>query len=464
MDSQSETPRSMVNWVRTFLSSWIWRIEATAIWVWLLGSFTPTGTLPAQLHQVRFPISLAALVGGQVLYLVFKQDRGNGCLAVILFPLYVVLWPIWALILMVGGSSSILSGGFKQTQQFFGSLLPYVFTAVTLIGLASLRTSNWYDAFILIASVDLCLVILSLVAWVFQPLPWIRSLLAWAIKRNLANAALQSEELLIQSDAKARQSFTSGIKSIVSSRLNDDKLPATPLFEDQVIIAAFARKFGFSILHASFIFGLIHFALNNMPTRMAVAYSGLPLGTLGSHWLDYAYYGLMTLISGNASVDPLTNSARLAVAANAIMGVLFLVILVTTYSMVTRDKAKKTMDELLTQSKSSAGEMERMLLRAMVRANAPGVLDDELAAEFGKIKEFKGLDLREGNAYRGILALGKAAIQLERDKRIDDLALVQRVRFLSVDPVPHFARFGEALLAAGADDADTVLLVIRKMP
>jgi hypothetical protein len=284
------------------------------------------------------------------------------------------------------------------------------------------------------------------------------------IDKNLANATiskLPSDEQLAQPEPKTRQEFNAGVKSIVSARLNGDRLPSTPLFADQVVVAAFARKFGVSLLHVAFIFGLIHFALNSMPPNVGNGYSGLPIGTLGANWFDYAYYAFMTLVSGNVRVDALTPSTRLAVAANALTGVLFLAILVTTYSMVTRERAKKTMADLLTQSKNCAGEMERMLLSALIRANSTGILNDELAAEFTKVAEFKGLDPAEGNAYRGILALGKASIQLERDKRVDDLALIQRVRAQPADPVPHFARFGEAL--AGADDAESVLSVIRRM-
>lgn len=405
-------PKTPVEKVRSFFRVGIWRLAATAIWVWGLGFFTSPASLPARLHQTSLGVAVAVLVGVMALYTLLKSDRTEGCIsAAFLFPIYVAIWPMWLLMLGIGMSSTVLTGSLRQSRQFRGSLVPYgMSAAICLILVYAHRGHPYlYSVAILLAAIDWGFILLSLIAWVFQPLPWLQGLVLFGIRshrKTLDEAALPSVDELKQGDKEIRQKFASTVKRLVSAHDGLDKIPTfTRAFEDAFIIGAFARKFLFSLLHVAFVFALAHFALNATERIAFTAYQGLPAGSVGFALFDYFYFSFMTLISANAGADPVIAGAKIAVALNALTGVIFLVILITTYSMVTRDRARQTVDEVMKKANETGAGIERRLYDGLEIAKTAGGLSETLAEEFAKVTKFKALNASEQESYSEALKL-----------------------------------------------------------
>lgn len=445
----------------------IWRISATAIWVWIIGHFTSPGSFPGRIASLR-GTAFVALIGMFLLIdLAIRRDRKSGCLSACLYPFYVLTWPLWLATLVTTNFFTLLSGTLRRSQKFLGSLLPYAVTSVTCVAATLAPYPYWRALVLIFGSLSLLLVLISLAAWVFEPLSWVSAALSWNVRFNIRNAGrtpLPTLDELLGNAPKARENLKIAATAIASAHTNLQKTPAgyEQIFRDALIAAAFARKFLMSLVHVGLLFSLAHFAVNYQPgAAESVSYSGITNAPFGSTWFEYLYFALMTLITGDVGVEPVATSARVLVLLNAYSGVAFLVLLVTIFSMITRERVRNAVGRALADTNAAITTLERRALEVAFLAVYGRALEPGVESELRKIS-VSTLPSEKASAYRGVLVIQAIVTALESANRVDDLAFVlgKRARM----SVQDFTNVSDALSAANATSLDEVVAVLRAMP
>jgi len=449
------------------IQSFLWRTSAAVVWLWLVGYLASPDSYIGRFHSIALWQLSSGIVLAMVLYVGVKREHGMGCAAaVFLLPFYILLWPLILFAYVIIGVISLLTGTAKRTQHLVWSLVPYGITVAAFAVSTTEFVAHWQALTILLCFASGSFVILSLITWVFQPLSWVSGALSLYFGLTVKNATrTQIPDLadLIQGDNKAHENLKAAAKSLLSAHTNLGKAPRNfeQIFQDALIAGAFARKFVVSLIHVGFLFALSHHALNVGTTPPGVAYQGLSAAPFAGTWFDYSYFGLMTLVTGEANAIPISTAARVATLLNAYTGVGFLVILVTTFSMVTRDRARLAVRNMVARASSVDEQIERDIVAAVLIAAISGALTDDLLAEFGRVDKFRALDSSDEAVFRGALLLQKIIRLLEHAGRTTDLAEALQARKIFI--TAEFAALSLALTSVDSTNLDGAVHVVRSL-
>lgn len=337
--------------MRESLVKWSWRVTATVWWLWGLARLIGPSYGPQWI--VGLPLTYVAAVSGVTLVLtvIFKRLKFLGCFGRVFgFPLYVLFWPITILGLVSRQIWRALRAGVQNVQRPIWSLIPYLSTGAAILILVVWPAPGIASVVIALALLSLLLIGVSLIVWIFRPLAWASNTLAWFISLGLREGSqprIPSRRELVHASEEVRSQLESGITTLRTwhNVLTKLQIPG-PAYQDTMLILGFARKFFVSILHTGFLFGLIHFTLNRFSQPEHPQYQGLPVGDFSSHWFVYFYYGMMNLLTGETGALPLSTGASIFTLFNSLTGMLFLVLLVTTFSMLTRERARQGVERI----------------------------------------------------------------------------------------------------------------------
>jgi hypothetical protein len=415
-----------------WLYKWTWRGVATAIWVWAIGSLSSPDSWLGRFHAVPFRTMCLAAIPPLLLYVLLKKSKGGAVAAIIFgFWIYLLTWPLIAGLLLLTPLTSAVNGTVKRAQQIRWSFLPYLLTAGCFLALASRFSSELLGGILVAAGVNCLLILVSLVTWVFSPLSWVKALLDFTIRTNVSNAIKPGSLDSLQGQGvrqRGPKELRDHLKGLVSSLRNLERLPEnSPLAQDALIAFAFARKLLVSLLHLAFVFAIGHAAVVRLEGIQS--YVNLPEGPpFGDTFVHYFYFALMTIISGNVAVVPKSGLAEAVTLANAVVGITLLVILVTTFSMVTRERARKSVQEVGAALDGAFQVLERELLSASVAAASSKTLDPEVRGELHKVARFRSMDQADMAAYRGILLFHTMLDHLESGNDAVALAAAMQAR------------------------------------
>lgn len=412
---------------------WIWRITAALCWVWAIARI-PALRDPLHFVYIFNVRDIGALViGALVLYLFLKRSLASGCAAALLgFPLYVLLYPLFAPYLVLRVVFSATAGGIRRSQEILASLFPYALTVAAFSLLIWLPGELTSLVALALCSLSLVYIFLSLVTWLFRPLSWA----AMAFDRFLKWRRSRMEKHLLPSDEELRSGSPEAknrLKEAVRELLTTHKLlcefPGLQQRQQDVLLTlGFSRKFFVSVVHASFLFGLIHFSLASALDPPGARYAGLPVGELQNTWFAYVFFATMNLIGGEPGGHPVTVSAQLAVLGNSLYGIGLFVLLVTTFSMLTREHAGERVKHLVDRVYEMVRTSEHQLLRVAVLASATGSLSDEIVSELEAVKVLKYASEEQRFAFTGAILLHKSMHAYQTVNDFETLAFVHRAR------------------------------------
>jgi hypothetical protein len=420
-------PASLVDWRQRILQL-LWRGAAVILWLAFLDRLFPSvmrlglGRLAHPFPAfVFFSVWLAA-------YLVLKKEKAQGCAAGLAFPIYVVLLPIWVPLLSVSEIWRATRPAGPNVHGFGRSFIPYlttVFVTLLVIYYPSAPT-GWIV--VLGVSINVYFVFLSLATWLFRPLHWPSGALAryygWQAKRgtkvDLVNIVEQTREGRINSAAVAGKLET--LRSI------HDQLQIIPDFEDRTLdfflTVGFGRKFLVSLLHIAFLLGLLHYVIARLLSG-AGAYQGLPVDSFALSWFQYFYFAAMTLVTGNTVVSPLSFSAEIVTLGNALCGVGFIVLLVTMFSMVTRDRAREELRKLLRIGEAARYNIEVLIADAVFAANSRALLSTAAVKHLRELKPFTPILADRAHALQQLVLIHNAVEQHESNTRLQEAAAMR---------------------------------------
>ncbi len=169
----------------------------------------------------------------------------------------------------------------------------------------------------------------------------------------------------------------------------------------------------------------------------------------------------MTLVTGEANAIPISTGARVATLFNVYTGVGFLVILVTTFSMVTRDRARIAVANMVARASSAHEQVENGIVSAALIATRSGALTDDLLAEFEKVERFRALSSSDEAVFRGALLLQRIIRLLEHAGRTTDLAETLRAR--KTFTTGQFAELSLVLSSADDTSLDRAVQVVQDL-
>jgi hypothetical protein len=319
---------------------------------------------------------------------------------------------------------------------------------------------GWTIGVLVLAVLGVSFVLISLATWVFQPLAWASTALSWTIRFHLRSA--ESKEFPAAAElpavsGHARDRARQAVKALADAHANISKASAglRKTFDDTILVAGFARKFLVSLVHVGILFGLVHYALNSGDVSPGTRYSGLAHAPFLEAWPGYLYFAMMTLMGGDSGILPIEGSSRLAVLLNALAGVVFLVILITMFSMVSRDRTQSAAGHLRDAAVAALTVLEKRALHFMVMAAGSRSLTDDLTSDFARLHTLEYLTRSEASTYRGILLFHRLARAVDVADRSADLATVSAIRARL--PLSGYAEFHDRVLQLGKADTDTLL-------
>jgi hypothetical protein len=132
----------------------------------------------------------------------------------------------------------------------------------------------------------------------------------------------------------------------------------------------------------------------------------------------------MTLLSGSTGIGALTTFARVAVALNALSGVALLILLITMFSLVSRERARVILEEITSSFRQITHSVERGLAHFLIAALGRPDASQEITRAFSTIPSFPQLTLHEQAAAHAAYRIHEVLVGLAAAQRLDDVAKV----------------------------------------
>ena len=439
---------------RVFARRWSWRLSGAILWLWLLSQIWRPFPGIELLAELSFWAIIFVLFLCTMVYLWSKAQRGQGCAALLLFyPFYVMFFPMTVIIWVLAKALSLLSVSAKKSQEFFWSFVPYLITAVLLVALFTVNSDAVVVGGLILAALNLVLVLLSLIVWIGEPLPWISRLAHWSFKYYSTDAA--KVEIPTQDDFKsdlrqARSELVKAAKALKTahSQMNN-AVGLKRMYAQPMLIGAFARKFLVSLAHVAVLFGVVHFANAQLDQN---AYEGLGRVSWNAGWFHFVYYGFMATVSGDLGTTVASSTgARAATLVNALVGVVILILLIAAFSNLTRERASEITSTFDRQINEVARAAEGKLLQIVETARLNRATDNECVKVLSEVKQFTVLTEKQG-LFSASLAWLRAADHLESQGRDDEALLVKKAgSVVEAEPLEQF--FHEQGESADLDEA-----------
>jgi hypothetical protein len=401
---------------RDALAPWPLRIVATVCWLSFAARESLAGGGGGLFGRLSAAQLLLAYVVAGSLYMLLKRERGLGCFVIALSPLYIILWPIIAaLLVLVWGMTTTLTVA-KSSQTLLWSLLPLTVTAVSVWTATSRPTIASIGLVALIATANLVVVLVSVITWVFVPLRWITSLLPWLLRfqhKLTVTTALPTVEEVGKDPVAARVRFRTAIHERLSALESTRKSPRiSEEYQDVLLLVGFARKFLVALVHTALLFALLHWS-TAVSEQGAAAYSGLPLTGFRDAWFYYVDFAFMSLVTGQTAIAPVSSIARLVTLINTLWGVGYLVLLVTAFSMLSRDRARAAATSVTAAINQTGLRLETELSDAVVFGHSHHLISEDVVKELEGSSALGFLSSERYEMVRGIGLAHEVAYKLQ---------------------------------------------------
>jgi hypothetical protein len=366
-------PQADVPFLKRLAEKATWWAPAALLWAHLAAWALPHSWVAAQLGSVPWWAQVALVAASFGLYVRLQDKPLGGCLGLLFgFLFYAPMWPLVVLYYVFRPFAWLFRLTTRESQTLYGSILPYVLTGVSLALLASApHPYRTYTALILLA-VDAFALLASLTMWISTPFPWGARALRFFVKGYKHQA--DSQAFIEAQDLAAARAIplpdpSKTLKALKDLRDNLGRIAVFKgMFQDDILLVAFARKYFFSLVHLAVAFGLIHFSIGRLSSGTDVTYTLLSATSLRADLFEHVWFALMTLISGNSGILALTTSARVAVGFNALTGVALLILLITMFSLVSRERARTVLEEITTSFREITHAVERGLAFFLIAA------------------------------------------------------------------------------------------------
>ena len=176
-----------INWNQGTID-WMWRLAALLFWLAILAAYPSVSPFKVSVHSIYLFVTAGILVGtGSILRL--RKDSGRVLMPLVGFPFYTLFFPLFFPLVLINEGWIATQRAAHSSQRFFGSILPYIISigGAVLLDRTNFTRTGWLVV-VLIAT-NLYLVFVSLVMWIFKPLPWgekgLGWFFAWELKRAL---------------------------------------------------------------------------------------------------------------------------------------------------------------------------------------------------------------------------------------------------------------------------------------
>lgn len=194
-----------------------------------------------------------------------------------------------------------------------------------------------------------------------------------------------------------------------------------PIYQDMAVTLGFLRKFFFSLGHLIVLFALMHY--------LAAVVQGLAISTgFRTAWMTLTYDAALALVGAVPEPEAATHLSRALVAFNVYAGVTLLVLLVTTFSMMTRERARAGLGELVKRIESAVMTLEWHFVAAAVQATRNGAMTKELSDKLKKVDRFALLPESSVNAFQAVVAMDEVFRRASIGPEVDAARLLAHAR------------------------------------
>ena len=389
----------------------VWRSYGSYFWLWLVGRVLTDRGQAGWLewtHRTSLGITVLAWLLASALYLLLKEDKKQGCFALIFFPFYLVLFPIVlptvALLRAYAGVTWLA----KSSQQIGVSASCYGLTALLWLCISYGPYARTITCLFLFLAAALALYnVFSLSAWVLAPFAWLNRLQEWVVtaqEKQMMAGSKSDLDRFANDPSKNAEQFTAFIKRFKSTHESIRKIgESSPEGVDLLLVLGFSAKLLTAIVEASVLLGMGAFLINTVPGGVQ-AFLGLPSERFASSWFDYIYYAFQVLLAGPTEVVANSVGGRIWVVLAKLISVAFLVVVVATFTILTRDRARSSAEKLRSHIEQALRRIEQLLLGAVVVAASSGVLASNVLNELPPVETLTALSEEDRERLRMVLS------------------------------------------------------------
>ena len=405
---------------------WLQRVYGIALWAWILnwilGPFAPAGSVASQFLGVPLYAVVLGFVGIQAVYLLTLHESIPGLKLTSVFLVWYLGYHLLFPLLVLAHLSWIGWRSYDQVaynpdwfQRGFISLLPYALTLAIFIFLRYANSAAAGYATLSLAAVDAVFISVSLTTWILSPFHWGTSFIEVLFD-------FVESHVLNGGDSRDLKRRISRYRRTHSRTLNIERDLKKLREDDVILLFLFIRKFAISGLHMAVVFGFVHYAVGATLCAPGQCYEGLSVATQPDEWFGYFYYATMTLITAEVNATPVSLGARVVTGVNALIGVGFLVILVTAFSMLSREKLSERMGELLTRVRSLTEKVEVKIIDTARQAIQPNSVNGELLDVLSEVEELKHTVEHRKEELEGVIREGRDVARSQHQDDTDERA------------------------------------------
>lgn len=393
--------------MRSQIVTCFWRMSASLFWLWLFGRlFWQQSWLEVLGAAPPWAVILGVLSFVGLAYLIKPDTRASLRRAVLLYIVYLIFWPFLLTLFLTTNLPANKPTSANDFQNLEWSLLPYLLTGFVALGLAFLQFSELIPFYFVWTALAVLVVMTSLITWVASPLRWITGPAEWVsnhlwkqAKKDLSNHENET------SNQESLERLSEHYSYLWVVHFIADK------FSSQFVVVAFSRKFVWSVLHISVLFGLLHFLIAWWDPTEVTPYVTLADSQGLSGWLDYWSIGWTKLVSGESGVVAQSSAAKVTVLLNSLSGIFLLVVLVTIFSMVSTERAEQSFDNLNSRVVGFLDSIVTRISAAVLSMAQSGKISIELLNGFVDEMPFVNMPKEQAERVWGAVALAELMCQ-----------------------------------------------------
>jgi hypothetical protein len=198
-----------------------------------------------------------------------------------------------------------------------------------------------------------------------------------------------------------------GLLSSLQTSRNSLRQPVGVSFDDVdvFLVVGFARKFLVTVLHAAFLLGLGAYSIARLSVDGPHTFAGLIPVRFSESWFAFASYSFLTLVAGETGILASSEAAQIWVVVAKLTSLSLLVILVATFSILSRDRARQTLSRLEESKLRGVAHLERRMLELILTAQAAGAVDSKAREVLFGMAQLETLPDDDKQQWVGALAL-----------------------------------------------------------
>lgn len=462
--SGSENDNSDNDSIFTFSRArkYLWRVSSLFFWVWLTSPFIYAGEHLAYIRWLDTNYVLILFLIFSLTYVLTKKRKTMGCVWLILgYPIYVILFPVSFLIYTSNKLYRIFFKKALNTDSILPALIPYFITFLSILYLY-FSSGNTLAYFLIVAlSLNICFIIFSLLHWIFSPLGWVSQPTRWLI--NTANeyvsGMLTEDHSVMGYDLD--QSYQEQIKNLTRDHKWICKIPnISSSARDWILTAGFIRKYFVSVVHTSTILAIILYIYNTRVYTSQVLFSEDLTSPIQDVFFDYFYFTTMNIITGDTTFHAVSSVSQTFVLVNSLIGVLFLVILITTFSMLTRENAKEIVGNINQSITDLVKTSELKILKSCSFVCRHDLATKEIVDAYGEVEKFKVLRDKEFQQLKYMITFERYIRELIKSHPKEASEIQERRKSLGSDA---YAKLCDRVVSRGMDDPTRIIGAITAL-